>query len=380
MPWPVVPLSSLCRQHRETASGIDDLPYIAMDQVQGHTGEIRLESGARSGAGEGVTFRFDVRHVLYGKLRPYLNKVATPNFVGRCSTELVPLLPHEGVDRTFLAYLLRRDETIRTVMAAAVGARMPRTSMDVLLAMLVPFPPLTEQKRIVDILERAASIQRLRKAADEKAREIIPALFVDMFDELPVNPHGWPTMALGRLARFVSGGTPSKARSEYWSGDVPWVSPKDMKVWSINDAQDHISERVFRETNIKAIGPAAVLIVVRGMILAHTVPTAINECRIAINQDMKAIVPGESVLPQFLLWALRTRHSELLGLVGTAAHGTKKIDTEHLERFEILVPPLALQQRFAEIADRERRRLAQGQAASLASESLRSSLTAQLIG
>ena len=206
MAWPLVPLSKLCRQHRTAASATDNLPYIAMDQVESNTGEIRLAAGSRSGAGDGTTFKFDARHVLYGKLRPYLNKVATPDFAGKCSTELVPLLPNDGVDRKFLAYVLRRDETIKTVMTAAIGARMPRASMDVLLAMPVPLPPLAEQQRIVDILDRAAAIQRLRRAAEDKAREIIPALFVDMFGDPATNPKGWPMGSVGEVLDRIETG------------------------------------------------------------------------------------------------------------------------------------------------------------------------------
>ena len=222
MAWPLVPLSDLCRQHRAAASASDDLPYIAMDQVESNTGEIRLEAGSRSGNGDGTTFKFDARHVLYGKLRPYLNKVATPDFNGKCSTELVPLLPNEGIDRRFLAYVLRRDETIKTVMTAAVGARMPRASMDVLLAMRVPLPPLAEQQRIVEILDRAAAIQRLRRAAEEKAREIIPALFVDMFGDPATNPKGWPLLPIPQAFDDVTSLAGKVERSAYLeAGAIP---------------------------------------------------------------------------------------------------------------------------------------------------------------
>jgi type I restriction enzyme S subunit len=223
MAWPLVPLSDLCSQHRAAASASDDLPYIAMDQVEGNTGEIRLEAGSRSGNGDGTTFKFDARHVLYGKLRPYLNKVATPDFNGKCSTELVPLLPHEGTNRRFLAYVLRRDETIKTVMTAAVGARMPRASMDVLLAMRVPLPPLAEQQRIVEILDRAAAIQRLLRAAEEKAREIIPALFVDMFGDPATNPKGWPVGPLKEAADIGSGVTKGRKIDGKAAIEVPYL-------------------------------------------------------------------------------------------------------------------------------------------------------------
>jgi type I restriction enzyme S subunit len=77
---------------------------------------------------------FDTHHVLYCKLRPYLNKVAVPDFVGRCSTELIPLLPKPDISREYLAWLLRRPQTVQAAMQERTGARMPRANMRYVLA------------------------------------------------------------------------------------------------------------------------------------------------------------------------------------------------------------------------------------------------------
>jgi type I restriction enzyme S subunit len=133
--------------------------------------------------GESTTFAFDQRHVLYGKLRPYLNKVALPRFEGRSSTEFIPLLPHPGISREFLALLLRRPETVRAVMAANTGSRMPRTDMKVLLNLKISLPGAAERERIVDILNRANGIGGLRREALDKSHQLVPALFVSMFGD-----------------------------------------------------------------------------------------------------------------------------------------------------------------------------------------------------
>ena len=122
-------------------------PLLGVENVGSQTGALNLDTGSRVGNGRSTSFRFDGRHVLYAKLRPYLNKVATPRFAGRCSTELVPLLPRRGIDRDFLAYLLRRRETVAFVMSSVTGSRMPRADMRLLMSMQVPLPPLDEQRR-----------------------------------------------------------------------------------------------------------------------------------------------------------------------------------------------------------------------------------------
>ena len=149
----------------------------------------------------------------------------------------------------------------------------------------------------------------------------------------------------------MSGGTPPKAREELWSGTLPWVSPKDMKVDCIADAIDHVSDSVLTETNLKLVPIGSILIVVRGMILVHTVPIAITSTPVTINQDMKALIPIKSIDPSFLLWALKVQHPKLLALVDTAAHGTKKLDTAKIQAVGIPVPPLQIQRQFIARAD-----------------------------
>ena len=139
-------LGEICQMDRRHAGPSDpsaaQLPFVGVEHVAADTGVINFDSESRVGEQKSATFRFDGRHVLYGKLRPYLNKVATPDFAGRCSTELIPLLPQDGVNRDFLAYLLRRRETVEFAMASVTGSRMPRTDMNFLLSMQVPLPPL----------------------------------------------------------------------------------------------------------------------------------------------------------------------------------------------------------------------------------------------
>src|SRR5690606_1549183 len=118
-------------------------------------------------------------------------------------------------------------------------------------------------------------------------------------------PPGWGLPVYGELGEFMGGGTPSKANASYWSGDIPWVSPKDMKVLWLSDSQDHVAESAVEETAIKLIPRGSLLCVVRGMILAHSFPVAVNEVPVTINQDMKALVPSVPQIAPYLLLALR---------------------------------------------------------------------------
>ncbi|MDH6681026.1 type I restriction enzyme S subunit [Rhodococcus sp. LBL1] len=159
------------------------------------------------------------------------------------------------------------------------------------------------------------------------------------------------TVALGEIVDFYSGGTPSKAQIEFWDGDVPWFSAKDMKRPRLTDSIDHISDAVFSSTSLRKLPAGTVAIVVRGMILAHTVPIAILDVDAAINQDLKALLPRRDVDPSFLAAMLRAQHTKILAQVSTAAHGTKKLESRVLEGIRIPLPSLDEQRRIASILD-----------------------------
>lgn len=159
------------------------------------------------------------------------------------------------------------------------------------------------------------------------------------------------TVALGDLVDFYSGGTPSKAKPELWDGDVPWFSAKDMKKARLADSADHISDAVFSSTPLRKLPAGTVALVVRGMILAHTVPIAILDVESAINQDLKALIPRQEINGSYLATMLRAQHAAILGQVSTAAHGTKKLESRVLENIRIPLLSIEEQGRVAGIID-----------------------------
>lgn len=159
------------------------------------------------------------------------------------------------------------------------------------------------------------------------------------------------TVALGDVVEFYSGGTPSKSKPELWRGNVPWFSAKDMKRPRLRDSADHVTDDVFSSTPLRKLPAGTIAVVVRGMILAHTVPISILEVDAAINQDLKALVPKRDLDTSFLAAMLRAQHATILSQVSTAAHGTKKLDARVLENLRIPFPPVAEQRRIAAILD-----------------------------
>ncbi|MFK4014764.1 MULTISPECIES: restriction endonuclease subunit S [Cobetia] len=161
---------------------------------------------------------------------------------------------------------------------------------------------------------------------------------------------GWTEVALGNLGEIIGGSTPTKSNAAFWEGDIPWVSPKDMKLPVIQDSQNKVTEKALQQKTLKKVPKNSLLMVVRGMILAHSFPVAINGLEVTINQDMKALVPPKEISPYLLLY-LQAEKQKLVGLVDRSSHGTCKLVSEKLWSHVVYLPPIEEQARIIETVD-----------------------------
>jgi type I restriction enzyme S subunit len=156
-------------------------------------------------------------------------------------------------------------------------------------------------------------------------------------------PKDWLTRPLVDVGRWFSGGTPSMKNLAYWSGDIPWVSPKDMKVPRLHDAIDHVSAKAVAD-GTRVLPAGTVLMVIRGMILAHSFPVARAERPLACNQDMKALVVHDDIDSNYVLYWLIAHAQQLRGLTTESTHGTKRLPPETLFRVPFPLPPTMAEQ------------------------------------
>jgi type I restriction enzyme, S subunit len=161
---------------------------------------------------------------------------------------------------------------------------------------------------------------------------------------------GWQKKTLDEVCDFRGGGTPSKAVQRYWQGDIPWVSPKDMKFEVVSDSIDHISKEAIERSATSMIPRDSVLVVVRSGILARTVPIAITGRDLTINQDLKALCPNSAIHPRFLYYLLESKMEVLLSMVSRGAT-VHRLTTDLIRSVNFVLPPLAEQKRIVGILD-----------------------------
>lgn len=387
MSVPIVELGELCEMDRQglrpddpIASG---LPFVGVEHVESDSGAFNFNNGSRTGSQRSTTFRFDERHVLYAKLRPYLNKVATPGFTGKCSTELVPLLPRDGVDREFIAFLLRRQETVDYVMSSVTGARMPRTDMKALMSLRVPLPALDEQRQIVRILNRAAKIERLRAQAQALMGEFIPALFVKMFGDPVQNAMGWTCEPLGMLIRegpqnglyrpksAYGLGTPILRIDGFYDGNV--TDPFKWQRLRLDEAAEKKYALMEDDIVINRVNS-------RPFLGKSAIIPKIDEPAVFESNMMRMRLDANRIIPRFLISMLQFKSiRDRLCSNAKDAINQSSINQTDVRELLVVVPPLDLQRLYANLVETTRSTVTVAESGSIAASELSASLISRLL-
>jgi type I restriction enzyme S subunit len=177
-------------------------------------------------------------------------------------------------------------------------------------------------------------------------------------------PGGWAWATLDDLGRWSGGGTPSKADARFWAGgDVPWVSPKDMKSFRILDTEDHITPAALDKTITTLCPQGTVLIVVRSGILQRTLPIAIAQVPVTMNQDMKGITCVAGVSPDYLAYYLIAAERDVLSRCSKDGTTVASIESEALRSYSIPLAPTHEQRRIVAAIEQQFTRLDAGVAA-----------------
>jgi len=167
-------------------------------------------------------------------------------------------------------------------------------------------------------------------------------------------PAHWESLKVKAFTQFCGGGTPSRDNLAFWNGDIPWVSPKDMKFERIKGAEEYITDEGLSSSSSSLVDSGRLLMVVRSGILKHTIPVAINDVPVALNQDMKALRFKEQLATSefFLRWVQGLNDALLLAWAKQGAT-VESIEHNYLAETLVPLPPLSEQSVIATFLDRE---------------------------
>jgi type I restriction enzyme S subunit len=259
------------------------------------------------------------------------------------SQDLTGIVCNETVIPEYLAHCLRAGSSL--LASAAQGSTIFGITREFLKRVRIPVPPLPEQERIVKLLDEADGLRKLRAHADRRMGDLVPALFHEFFSSPSPSRNGWPLIGLRETVKFVGGGTPSRARPEFFEGTIPWATSKDVKSEYLSDTQEHVTDEAVANSATNLVPAGSVLVVVKSKILLHSLPVAIITVPMCFGQDLKGLICGNKVVSEFIAAALRSQRDTILAQARGA--NTEGLTLEILREVKFPLPPLALQQEFA---------------------------------
>ena len=328
--------------HPKDLSGV---PYIGLEHIEKETG--RLLGHGVSDDVRSTKAVFHPGDLLYGKLRPYLNKVYIPDFDGICSTDILVFPENDRIENKYLFYRFMSGDFVRYANRNVSGVQHPRVSPATLAEFEIELPPGPEQERIVAKIEETftqleAGVAELRNAKSQLKRyrasvlksavegeltrewreshqgEVEPAerLLACILEErrkkweneggkgkykeptapdtadLLELPDGWVWVSVEQLASVQTGATPLRSNPKYWTdGTIPWVTSGQLNNLYVNTESELITELALKETNTKIFPKHTLLVAMYG---EGKTRGKISELMIdaATNQAIAALIFG----------------------------------------------------------------------------------------
>jgi type I restriction enzyme S subunit len=328
----------------------DGTIYVGLEHIE--TGG-RFVNVAPVNAGDIASskFAFTGNHVLYGKLRPYLAKIATPDFGGVCSTDILPLLPTKEVDRAYLRWVLLTPPLIAAANLRTSGANLPRISPSALGDLRIPLLPLDRQRNVAAILDCADALRTKRRAALAQLDTLTRAIFLDIFGDPATNPKGWPRAT---MCEVVAGDYGIKAgpfgsslkKEEYTSRGYRVYGQEQVLAGRFDIGDYYISERKYQQLKSCAVREGDLLLTLVGsfgkvlIVPTGIEPGIINPRLLKISPDSEKVT--SQYLASLLLQPATQLHFERISHGGTMGI----LNAGVVKRLPIPVPPLQLQQEF----------------------------------
>ncbi len=213
----------------------------------------------------------------------------------------------------------------------------------------IPLPPLTEQKRIAAILDKADAISHKCQQAINLANDFLRSVFLDMFGDPVTNPKGWEITNIGSLCNVSSGSTPSRQRDDYYKGSIPWVKTTEVDGYTIMDTEEHISEEALQESSCRLNEIGSILIAMYGQGKTRG-KVGLLGIKAATNQACAVLSPSQKINMHYLYGFLSLSYENLrrLGQGG----GQPNLNAGIIKAFSVPLPPRNLQDEFATIYEK----------------------------
>lgn len=347
--WCWVRLGNLISTSKEKTEEFSDdtLRYVGLEHIEKDNGIIGYSSAKEIKSLKNV---FRVGQLLYGKLRPYLNKHDISFFDGVCSTDILVFDALETTIPQYVDYYFNQQYFIEYAVSNSKGINLPRVSESVILEAVCPLPPLSEQQRIVDRIE---SLFSKLDEAKEKLQEILDSfetrkatilhkaftgeLTAKWREENGVSLDSWEKKKFKDFCAVVRGGSPRPAGSPiFYDGNIPFMKVADIT----NNSSPYIyaTQYTIKEAGLKKtrmVDANTLLLTNSGATLG--VP-AITKIQTTFNDGIAAFIGLEVEALEYYYYFWMSKTDELRNINKGAAQ--PNLNTNIIGEIEIDLPAI----------------------------------------
>ena len=341
--WPLVKVGEAFGRSTKTVMPCDlegPLTYVGLENISQDTGHLVGDTVAENPATiKSLKNEFEPGEILYGKLRPNLNKVWLSDRSGICSTDIYVIRPkQDNITTELYAYIFRSRRFNDAVVSQVKGAQLPRVGWDAIERLEIPLPPLEVQRELV------AEIEGYQRVVDG-ARAVVD----NWYPRVDVDPE-WPIVPLQEACDIRRGKFSHRPRNEprFYGGNYPFIQTGDVVradggkiryTQTLNDEGLAVS---------KLFEPPLVVIT----IAANIGDTAVLDFPCCFPDSVIGLIPNDRTDAWFLELMMRAKKEYLTQIAPQAAQ--KNINIEILKTLEIPLPSLAVQQAVVAEIESER--------------------------
>lgn len=250
-----------------------------------------------------------------------------------------------GANQMYLLYVLKSLEG--ELQSTGQTGSQSNVNTEIVNGLLINLPPELEQKRIAEVLRDADdqinTLQRLIAKKQAIKRGMMQQLLTDREGREDFVP-------LGSVTSWLSGGTPNRSNPVYWSGTIPWISATSLKKLEVATSDQAVTPAAVA-VGSKMAPLGSTLLLVRGSALHSEIRASLVTAPVCFNQDVKALVPSERVVPKFLTYSIHGNADNLLRLVTSAGNTAGVLDTRVVKSFEFWIPNRTRQQKVVTVLD-----------------------------
>ena len=355
---------------------IDNSDWVLeLEDIEKDTAKIIQHLNKNERKINGTRHKFQKGQILYSKLRTYLNKVLVAPNDGFCTTEIMAFGSYGILSNNYICYVLRSLYFLDYTLQCGYGVKMPRLSTTDACNGLIPLPPLAEQERIVNEIQRLFSIidivengkDGLQTAIQQAKNKILDhAIHGKLVPQDPndepasellkrINPkaeiitdnghyqklpEGWCLTILGSIGTWQSGATPSRLRKDYYGGNIPWLKTGDLNDGIITNIPEFITEKALEETSVKLNPTDSILIAMYG---ANIGKIGILSFPATTNQACCACLDYK-IDKMYIFYFLLSNRINFVSMGGGGAQ--PNISKEKIVNTTFPLPPLAEQKRI----------------------------------